>query len=380
MTDQSLKKNFEARFKHPPEIVGYAPGRVNIIGDHTDYNQGFVLPAAIQMGTSIAASRRDDNQVCAFAEGFTHTIDQFSLDKIDYCHHEMWRNYVRGTLQCLRQHNNAFSGMNLYIDGNVPQGAGLSSSASFEIALLKTVVDLYSLDLAGVDAALIGQAAENSFVGCNCGIMDQLVSAMGLENHAMLLDCRDLSIKDATLPAGVAILVVNSNVKRGLVDSEYNSRRAQCEAVAQIFEVAALRDLSLDQLCDGQSLLSDEQFRRARHVITENDRTIKAMAAMQANDLPRLGQLMAESHASLRDDYQVSTPELNGLVEIMSTVIGVSGGARMTGGGFGGCVVGLMPEQKVAEVTAAVKQTYPQCFGLEPDIYQCTASMGAFRC
>ena len=339
MTDRSLEKNFEALFEQAPEVVGYAPGRVNIIGDHTDYNEGFVLPAAIQMGTSIAASRRNDNQMCAFAEGFTHTIDQFSLDTIEYCHNEMWRNYVRGTLQCLRQHSDQFSGMNLYIAGNVPQGAGLSSSASFEIALLKTVAGLYSLDLAGVDAALIGQTAENSFVGCNCGIMDQLVSAMGLENHAMLLDCRDLSIKDAPLPAEVAILVVNSNIKRGLVDSEYNSRRAQCEAVAQIFEVAALRDLSLDQLYDGQSTLSDEQFRRARHVITENHRTVEAMAAMQANDLSRLGRLMAESHASLRDDYQVSTSELDGLVEIMSTAIGARGGARMTGGGFGGCVV-----------------------------------------
>ncbi len=380
MTDHSLKKNFEALFKHSPEIVGYAPGRVNIIGDHTDYNQGFVLPAAIQMGTHIAASRRDDNQICAFAGGFTQTIDQFPLDNIEYCHDEMWRNYVRGTLQCLHQHNNEFSGMNLYIAGNVPQGAGLSSSASFEIALLKTVTDLYSLDLGGVDAALIGQAAENSFVGCNCGIMDQLVSAMGLENHAMVLDCRDLSIKDAPIPEGTAILVVNSNVKRGLVDSEYNSRRSQCETVAQILGVAALRDLSVSQLQNAKLLLTDEQFRRARHVITENDRTMDAMAAMQANDLTRLGQLMAESHASLRDDYQVSTAELDGLVEIMSTVIGASGGARMTGGGFGGCVVGLMPEQKVAEVTAAVQQQYQQRFGLEPNIYQCTASMGAFRC
>ena len=379
MTDRSLEKNFEALFEHAPEVVGYAPGRVNIIGDHTDYNEGFVLPAAIQMGTSIAASRRDDNQICAFAERFTHTIDQFSLDTIKFCHNEMWRNYVRGTLQCLRQHSDQFSGMNLYIAGNVPQGAGLSSSASFEIALLKTVADLYSLDLAGVDAALIGQRAENSFVGCNCGIMDQLVSAMGLENHAMLLDCRDLRSEDAPLPAEVAILVVNSNVKRGLVDSEYNSRRAQCEAVAQTLGVSALRDLCLDQLHDGQSILSDEQFRRARHVITENYRTVEAMTAMQANNLYRLGRLMAESHASLRDDYQVSTSALDGLVEIMSTAMGARGGARMTGGGFGGCVVGLMPEQKVAEVTAAVQQMYPKRTGLTADIYQCTASMGAFR-
>ena len=370
---------FKQQFEIEPEVICYAPGRVNLLGDHTDYNDGFVLPAAIDVGTTIAASRRNDNQVVAFAEGYSTNVDCFSLENIAFSHEEMWRNYVRGTLKCLRESNTGFGGVNLAITGNVPQGAGLSSSASFEMAILKTIVDLYQLDLDGVTAALMGQRAENEFVGCQCGIMDQLVSALGLEGHAMLLDCRSLTFQDAPIPDGIVILVANSNVKRGLVDSEYNARRQQCEEVARILNVPALRDVSLEQLNGAKKSLSQEQYRRARHVVTENARTIAAMTAMQANDIETLGSLMGQSHDSLRDDYEVTTKELDGLVCIINSVINDAGGVRMTGGGFGGCVVALIPAELEQAVIAAVEAQYSSQFGLEAEIYRCHASTGAFR-
>ena len=369
---------FKQQFKVDPEVICYAPGRVNLLGDHTDYNDGFVLPAAIDVGTTIAASRRDDGQVVAFAEGYSAEVDCFSLENITFSHSEMWRNYVRGTLKCLRETNSDFGGVNLAITGNVPQGAGLSSSASFEMAILKTIVDLYQLELEGVTAALLGQRAENEFVGCNCGIMDQLVSSLGLEGHAMLLDCRSLTYEDAPIPAGMVILVVNSNVQRGLVDSEYNARRQQCEEVARVLDVRALRDVSLEQLNEAENL-SEEQYRRARHVITENARTVAAMTAMQASDIKTLGSLMGQSHDSLRDDYEVTTKELDGLVSIIKGVIGDAGGVRMTGGGFGGCVVALIPADLESAVIAAVGVQYSSQFGLEAEVYRCMASTGAFR-
>ena len=370
---------FKQQFEIEPEVICYAPGRVNLLGDHTDYNDGFVLPAAIDVGTTIAASRRDDDQVVAFAEGYSTKVDCFSLENIAFSHEEMWRNYVRGTLKCLRESHTNFGGVNLAITGNVPQGAGLSSSASFEMAILKTIVDLYQLDLDGVTAALMGQRAENEFVGCQCGIMDQLVSALGLEGHAMLLDCRSLTFQDAPIPDGMVILVVNSNVQRGLVDSEYNARRQQCEEVTRILNVPALRDVSLEQLNGAKKNLSQEQYRRARHVVSENTRTIAAMTAMKINDIKTLGSLMGQSHDSLRDDYEVTTKELDGLVCIVKSVINDAGGVRMTGGGFGGCVVALIPAELEQAVIAVVEAQYSSQFGLEAEIYRCHASTGAFR-
>ena len=370
---------FEQQFQCQPEVVCRAPGRVNLIGDHTDYNQGFVLPAAIDVGTTIAASLGEGNQVCVMAMDYTDEIDNFALDNITFSYDSMWRNYVRGTLACLKQHFEGIAGVNMVVTGNVPQGAGLSSSASFEIAILKAIAVLYQLDLNGVKAALIGQQAENDFVGCNCGIMDQLVSALGLAGHAMLLDCRSLSYQDVPIPKGLVLMVVNSNIQRGLVDSEYNSRRQQCEEVAKTLHVEALRDLSLEQLETAKDSLPEVHFRRARHVITENTRTLDAMHALQANDLTLLGQLMAQSHASLKEDYQVTTPELDGLVDMIDAVVDSNGGARMTGGGFGGSVVALMPEEKVADVIAAVEEGYSLRFGLVADIHQFKASAGAFR-
>mgnify|MGYP000601504864 CR=1 FL=1 len=370
---------FEQQFKRSAEIVCHAPGRVNLIGDHTDYNDGFVLPAAINYGTSIAASVRDDNIVKVYAHDCGLDTNEFSLTDIAFDQEVMWSNYVKGTIQALIKKHPNIKGADFVVTGNVPQGAGLSSSASFEIVILKAFTLLYQLDLDGISAALIGQQAENEFVGCNCGIMDQLISAIGKKNHAMLLDCKDLSFEDAPIPDDLTLFIVNSNVKRGLVDSEYNLRRQQCEQVAKYFGVSALRNVTLEQLNSAKEQIEPVLFKRARHVISENNRAITTLKALKSNDIATVSVAMRESHTSLRDDFEVTTKEMDGLVEIIDSVLGIKGGVRMTGGGFGGCVVALVPTTMITELTDVVNRDYPQQFGLKPNIYLCTATEGAFR-
>ena len=374
-----VQKLFEQQYQHSAEIVCHAPGRVNLIGDHTDYNDGFVLPAAINYGTTIAASAREDDLVKVYAHDCNQQINEFSLTDITFDQGMMWSNYVRGTLQSLIKHHPNIKGANLVVTGNVPQGAGLSSSASFEIAIIKAFTQLYQLDLNGVSAALIGQDAENNFVGCNCGIMDQLISAMGQKGHAMLLDCKDLSFEDAPIPDDLTLFIVNSNVKRGLVDSAYNLRRQQCEAVAKHFGVSALREITIDQLNAAQDEIEPELFKRARHVVSENARAVATLKALKANDMAAISAEMKASHNSLRDDFEVTTKEMDGLVVMIDEVLGTKGGVRMTGGGFGGCVVALVPNGLVKKVEDVVTNNYENKFGLKACIYHCTATQGAFR-
>lgn len=380
MTQQPLiEQLFLQQFNYASTVVCHAPGRVNIIGDHTDYNDGFVLPAAINYGTTIAAAKRDDNIVRVYAHDCGALVNEFNLNDISFEPELMWSNYVRGTLQALMKSGAIIGGADLAVTGNVPQGAGLSSSASFEVAILKTFASMYQLDLDGIKAALLGQQAENEFVGCNCGIMDQLISAMGKDNHAMMLDCKDLSFEDAPIPPQLSLFIVNSNVKRGLVDSEYNLRREQCEQVAQHFGKTALREVTLTQLNAAKSELDETLFKRARHVISENMRVEAALVAMRANDVATLSGLMKASHESLRDDFAVTTKELDGLVRIIDQEVGLAGGVRMTGGGFGGCVVALVPTEIIEQLTRVVVREYPQQYGLKPSIYICEPSQGAFR-
>lgn len=375
LAEHLFKKNFQCS----ADIVCYAPGRVNLIGDHTDYNEGFVLPAAINYGTTIAASVRDDNRVRVYAHDCGLQTSEFYLDDFKFDEQMMWCNYVKGTLQALLKKFPDIHGANLVVTGNVPQGAGLSSSASFEITILKTFTQLNKLVLNGVDAALMGQQAENEFVGCNCGIMDQLISAMGKKNHAMLLDCKDLSFEDAPIPDDLTLFIVNSNVQRGLVDSEYNLRREQCEQVAEYFGVKTLREVSMEQLNSAKGNIDSVLFKRARHVISENARALTTLQALKSNDIATISLAMKESHRSLRDDFEVTTKEMDGLVDIIDNVIGTNGGVRMTGGGFGGCVVALVPTTLVTKLSEVVNRQYPQQFTLKPSIYLCTATKGAFR-
>ncbi|MCG6283624.1 galactokinase, partial [Vibrio diabolicus] len=268
-------------------------------------------------------------------------------------------------------------GANIAVIGNVPQGAGLSSSAALEVVIGQTFKALFSLAISQAEIALNGQQAENQFVGCNCGIMDQLISAEGQANHALLIDCRSLETQAVSMPEDMAIVIINSNKKRGLVDSEYNTRRQQCEEAAQIFGVKALRDVTIETFEGGGGGGGELVAKRARHVITENDRTLAAAQALRANDMTTLGQLMAASHASMRDDFEITVKEIDTLVDIVKQVIGDQGGVRMTGGGFGGCVVALMPPALVAPVTAAIEQQYQAATGLKETIYVCQAKDGA---
>ncbi|WP_057831462.1 galactokinase [Colwellia sp. TT2012] len=377
--DELARQLFQQQFQSSAELVCHAPGRVNLIGDHTDYNNGFVLPAAINYGTTIAASAREDKVIKVYAHDCHQQTNEFSLTEIVFDQQMMWSNYVRGTLQALMKTYPDINGANLVVTGNVPQGAGLSSSASFEIAILKAFSQLYQLDLTGVNAALIGQQAENDFVGCNCGIMDQLISAMGQQGHAMLLDCQDLSFEDAPIPDDLTLFIVNSKVKRGLVDSEYNLRRQQCEQVAKYFGVSALREVTIEQLNSAKEQLEPVLFKRARHVISENTRAVNTLKALKANDMATISAEMKASHISLRDDFEVTTKEMDGLVAMIDGVLGSKGGVRMTGGGFGGCVVALVPTALVEQVKDVVNSRYEQEFGLKPSIYLCIATQGAFR-
>lgn len=373
-----INEAFAAYFGNQPTVSVHAPGRVNLIGEHTDYNQGFVFPAAINYGTWIAASPRTDRAVRVIALDYDNQVNEFSLDDITHDESQGWANYIRGVLKVLLEQFPDLQGADLAVTGNVPQGAGLSSSASFEIAILKAYKALYALELDGVQAALMGQKAENTFVGCSCGIMDQLISAMGNQGHAMLLDCESLAIEHSPVPEKLAIVIINSNVKRGLVDSEYNLRREQCEEAARILDVTSLRQVNFEMLEENKHKLSDVVYRRARHIVTENARTLATFKALQNDDIATVSQAMAESHHSMRDDFEITVPPIDYLVEIISEVIGVSGGVRMTGGGFGGCVVSLVPVEQVDAVKQVVADKYHTKTGIEATIYVCSAEQGAF--
>ncbi|MBJ2109529.1 galactokinase [Proteus terrae] len=374
----NVTHSFSSIFGYAPTHFIQAPGRVNIIGEHTDYNDGFVLPCAINYQMVVAAAKREDNIIRVIAVDYQNEVDEFNLDNsIEFLPNKMWANYVRGVIHFLQKDNYSFHGMDIAISGNVPQGAGLSSSAALEVAIGQTLKTLYQLPISQKEIALNGQKAENQFVGCNCGIMDQLISACGEENHALLIDCRSLETSAVTMPENMVVMIINTNKKRGLVDSEYNTRRQQCEKAAHILNVTALRDATLEDLLAKKALMSEVVYRRARHVITENSRTLDAAEALRRGDLTTLSQLMMQSHHSMRDDFEITVKEVDSLVEIVKSVIGDRGGVRMTGGGFGGCVVALVTPDLVNKVVDSVKAQYEAKTGLKETIYVCSASQGA---
>lgn len=374
----NVTRSFSSIFGYAPTHFIQAPGRVNLIGEHTDYNDGFVLPCAINYQMVVAAAKREDNIIRVIAVDYQNEVDEFNLDNsIEFVPNKMWANYVRGVIHFLQKDNYSFHGMDIAISGNVPQGAGLSSSAALEVAIGQTLKTLYQLPISQKEIALNGQKAENQFVGCNCGIMDQLISACGEENHALLIDCRSLETSAVTMPENMVVMIINTNKKRGLVDSEYNTRRQQCEEAAHILNVTALRDASLEDLLAKKAVMSEVVYRRARHVITENSRTLDAAEALRRGDLTTLSQLMMQSHHSMRDDFEITVKEVDSLVEIVKSVIGDRGGVRMTGGGFGGCVVALVTPDLVDKVVDSVKAQYEAKTGLKETIYVCSASQGA---
>lgn len=379
LTPAVVKELFQARFAAMPDVVASAPGRVNLIGEHTDYNDGFVLPAAINYHTWVAAGVRDDRELHIIAHDFIDQTVSFHLDAEMQRDAAMpWSNYVRGVVQQLRKKDFQLRGGNIFITGNVPAGAGLSSSASLEMALIRALTELSGEAVEPKAAALMGQAAENQFVGCNCGIMDQLISACGQADSALLIDCRDLGTRAVSIPRDWEILIVHSGVKRGLVESEYNLRREQCEAAARYFNQRSLRDVPLEHLLAAEAALEPLLFKRARHVLTENARTLTAADALMNGDMKTLSRVMAESHASMRDDFNITVPAIDTLVDMLNTAGQGLAGARMTGGGFGGCVVAIAPQSLIPTLMATVENHYQQETGCEPTLILAKASSGAF--
>lgn len=348
---------FREAYRREPTVVAFAPGRVNLIGEHTDYNDGFALPCALEVGTVVALAPRADARIAARAIDLGGEAGEFELgDAIPVLETGHWQNHLRGIAAGLPRFGLSVHGADLAIAGDIPQGTGLSSSASLGVAL--------GLGLAALSGkptpdrrtlARVAQWSEHHYVGCACGLMDQIASAFGQADHALLLDCRNLEVRPVAYPSDAAILIVHSGVTRGLVDSAYNERRAQCAAAAAHYRVSMLRDLDPAGLKAGRGDLDDTTYRRARHVVTENARTEQAALAMERGDLASLGAVMRASHASLRDDFEVSVPQVDALVDVLNGVIGDKGGARMTGGGFGGCVVAVLPRSMIDDVRRALE-------------------------
>ncbi|CAM3211852.1 Galactokinase [Sphingomonas antarctica] len=333
--DTRLRAGFAKAYGGNPARVTIAPGRVNLIGEHTDYNDGFALPVPVAAETRVATRPRADREIRAIALDFADETDSFDIGA-SHSRTGSWRDYLRGIVGELAYRGIPLAGADLAIAGNIPRGTGLSSSASLEIALIQA---LCATELDPVVAALTGQAAENNFVGVRCGNLDQLAVAGAQSGAALLIDCRSLAITQVPLPADCAIVIVQSGIERGLVDGAYNQRRVECEDAARILGVAALRDADMAML--DAAAMPDTVFRRARHVISENDRVLAAAAALCRADYARLGQLMRESHVSMRDDFEITVPMTDALADFMNTRLGTRGGARQTGGGFGGAVVAL---------------------------------------
>jgi galactokinase len=376
-----LADEFAQKFAVRPRVVE-APGRVNLIGEHTDYNDGFVLPAAIQFHTSVAIAPRPDEKLVLYSENYREQIE-FSLSSLPVRRQNHWSDYVIGVVRQLLSGSNQVVGANVLIVGDVPQGAGLSSSASLEVAVCKAFLEISSEVLDGTEVAKLCQRAENEFVGARCGIMDQFVSVHGKKDHALLLDCRSLEYQHQPLPDGVRLVICNTMVRHSLAGGEYNQRRKECEDGARFFAgklagVRALRDVSMDDFRKYERELPEAIRRRCRHVIGENARVMEAARALAQHNLERFGQLMYESHASLRDDYEVSCPELDLMVDLARGCDGVYG-SRMTGGGFGGCTINLVKSEDVEVFRGKVAKKYEQASGQQPQIYVCSAADGVHR-
>jgi galactokinase len=374
-----LLNEFSARFAGSASLVR-APGRVNLIGEHTDYNEGFVLPTAIDFFCWVAIAPRNDRVLALYSENFDDTVEA-SLDDLNVRATGKWADYPLGVAWALERAGYRLRGANLYIKGDVPLGAGLSSSAAVEVSTGYALVSLAHEAIESTKLALLCQKAENEFVGARCGIMDQFVSCHGREGNALLLDCRSLNSRQVPIPPQVHLVICNTMIQHRLGTGEYNVRRAECEtAVRKLSQVLpgirALRDVSLAELENNRELLGETIYKRCRHVITENQRTVEAATALQTGQVEALRQVMANSHRSLRDDYEVSCRELDVLVELAERQPGVFG-ARMTGGGFGGCTINLVSATESGEFRRRMSEEYESVTGLKPDIYICQASQGA---
>lgn len=376
---RELLNEFRARFGGSSSLVR-APGRVNLIGEHTDYNEGFVLPAAIDFFCWIAIAPRNDRVLALYSQNFDDTVEA-RLEDLNIRATGKWADYPLGVAWALEQAGYRLRGANLYIKGDVPLGAGLSSSAAVEVSTGYALMSMAHETIESTKLALLCQKAENEFVGARCGIMDQFVSCHGRQGNALLLDCRSLNSRQVPIPPQVHLVICNTMIQHTLGSGEYNVRRTECEsAVRKLSQVLpgirALRDVSLAELESNRQLLGETIYKRCRHVITENQRTVEAATALGAGHVEVLRQVMANSHRSLRDDYEVSCRELDIMVELAERQPGILG-ARMTGGGFGGCTINLVSATESGEFRKRISEEYQTATGFKPDIYVCQASQGA---
>jgi galactokinase len=356
-----------------------APGRVNLIGEHTDYNDGYVMPAAINLACWVAVEARNDRTLTIQSANAAGEA-QVNLDHLPAKRSGQWTDYVIGIAAGLEQAGFRLPGANLHIESEVPLGSGLSSSAALETSVAYALLDSAGYQVDRRKLALLCQRAENEFVGARCGIMDQFVACHGKSGHALLLDCRSLDFQLLRVPEQVRLIICNTMVKHELGSSEYNLRRAECEQAVQLLarsipRVRALRDVSKRELEENRDLLPATIYKRACHVIEENDRVLRAAAALETGNLPLFGELLAESHHSLKNNYEVSCQELDLMVEIANQISGVYG-ARMTGGGFGGCTINLVRAEAAANFVHQILEAYHRATGFRPDIYVCETSEG----
>jgi galactokinase len=380
MNDPSaLIARHERRYHANPAVYA-APGRVNLIGEHTDYAEGFVMPAAIDFATLAAISPRDDGKVVLYAENFGEERS-FSADALPDERGGGWSDYPLGVLSILAGEGYTIPPLNLTLWGDVPLSAGLSSSASVEVATAVAVTGLLGVSIPGPRLARLCQRAENEFVGASSGIMDQFISANGKADHAMLLDCRDLSFQLAPIPESVALVIANTMVKHSVAGGEYTSRRAQVEEACRILathrpEIRFLRDATVADLAAWGHEIPPVALKRARHVITENQRTTDAAKALIQNDLATLGRLMHEAHVSYSKDFEASCVEADTMVDLAQDIPGLIG-ARLTGGGFGGCTINLVEQDHAAGFARILKDRYRAALGIDAEVYICHASAGA---
>lgn len=370
---------FARCFGHAPRWIVAAPGRVNLLGEHTDYNDGFVLPMAIERHIVMAADLNADREVTLHSVTTGETAS-FSLRPPVGRGEPSWSNYVRGVIAGFQQQGKKVAGFDALIDSTLPYGGGLASSAALEVAAATLLEAACQCKLDPLDKVLLCQQAEHEFAGVPCGIMDQFTSIFGRENYALLLDCRTrLATPVRMADPSVTVLIINTNVRHKLPESEYAKRRAQCEEAARALNVPALRDASLNALTAAKSRLNPEVFRRARHVISENERTLEAARAIQHGAWSVVGKLMHASHASLRDDYQVSCPELDAAVQIAGSLGEAEGvfGCRMTGAGFGGCAVSIVRTDAVQYITRKFDEAYLQKTGSQASIFSSRPAAGA---
>ena len=379
MTRRDLAQHFQEHFGSSSRIYR-APGRVNLIGEHTDYNDGFVMPAAVGFSTYVAIAERHDRKLVIHSDEFPGNFE-FDLDNLPKERVGAWCNYVLGVASVFRDRGFALAGANLLVHGEVPIGAGLSSSAAIEVATALALMSLGKTQVPLPEVAKLCRQAENNFVGARVGIMDQFVSCMGKAGHAFFLDCRSLEFKFVPIPAGIRLVVCNTMVKHDLATGAYNTRREECEEGVRFFakldpSIRALRDVTVDLLDQHAKEIPLTIWKRCLHVVHENQRTLDAAAALTQGNLSRVAELMRDSHCSLRDLYEVSCSELDIMVQSAAGLPGFCGG-RMTGGGFGGCTVNLVREANAADFAAQVAERYAQATGIKPQVYLCSAEDGA---